>query len=330
MLVPKKTAPEKVDFNSEKYKVDLSKNDYKQDVCFFIQDKVILTYGSFLVLTGKPKARKSTFLHSFINAALINDSIWNIKGNLLPEKNKVVLIDTEQSIYDLHTSLTRLAKNMMCELKELQNFDVYTARSGDVETIKKLIETVCKENKEVGIICIDGLIDLVNDINDVREAKEAISFIKYICDTYYVAIIGILHQNKGSNFSLGHLGSFASRFAQSELSIEKNESGSSTMKPVFLRSADSFSDIEIFWNENLKRYDIEGNIQNSWTFEDYERFVINDVYNLNLNFALSYSQLKERFIQALNLSRYEIEKKIIPYLFEKNILEKRHNLYYLK
>ena len=75
MLVPKATKqkkqiaaiPEAININN--YLVDLDK-PVTQEVIFKIQDKIILTYGSLMILTGKPKARKTTFLHAFIASAV--------------------------------------------------------------------------------------------------------------------------------------------------------------------------------------------------------------------------------------------------------------------
>ena len=234
--------------NIDNYLVDLDK-PVIQEVIFKIQDKIILTYGSLMILTGKPKARKTTFLHAFIGSAITYNNIWSITTSLKPEKNLVILLDTEQSMYDLHQSLSRLENTINKKLSSLSNFKAYSARSLNVDQIVSLITTICELNTNIGLICIDGLLDLVYDINDVREAKAAIHFLKTLSDTYKIGIVGILHQNKGTNFSLGHLGSFASRHAQSELSIEKNDTGTSTLTSTYLRSADDIKPIEIGFDE---------------------------------------------------------------------------------
>lgn len=331
MLVPKITkkaqrtasdTPVPINFDAEKYRVDLAQQ-ITQTVCVTIQHKTILTLGSLLVLTGKPKARKTTFLHAFLSAGILRDSIWTIRVELPPERPEIVLIDTEQSIFDLINSLKRIEPIIRKPIAEIPNFSVYSARSFDVEQITNLIETICKNNPKIGLIALDGLIDLVNDINDVRESKQAITFIKKICDNYNVAIVGIIHQNKGTNFSLGHLGAFASRFAQSELSIEKNDdNNSSTMKSTYLRSADEFTPIEIAFDESRGVYDEISNVNFRSTTNDLQ--TIERIFARRL--ALTYKDLCSSGITELKCTRYEFEKKIVPVWYANNLIRKVGNL----
>lgn len=326
MLVPKKTkqtpgnfAPEPLQL--DKFKIDLSQT-VTQQICVTIQDKTILTYGSLLVLTGKPKARKTSFLNAFLAAAITQQKIWSIGANLLPEKNKIVLIDTEQSLFDLFASIDRLSFMTPYNRANLPNFSVYTARAGDVTTIQNLITSICENNPDTGIIAIDGLIDLVNDINDVREAKAAINFLKQICDKYNVAIIGIIHQNKATNYSLGHLGAYASRFAQSELQIEKNEDNTSTMTATFLRSADTIEPVIIAYDEQNKRYDTVNNLQNS--VNNYSLQFVEQIFAGRV--AITYSDLIKNICRVENCSQYHAAKKIVPALYDFRMIEKRGEL----
>lgn len=329
MLIPKKNysknsvainTPANI-LNPETYRVDLSKSNIKQQIIISIQQKIILTAGSLMVLTGKPKARKTTFLHAFLAAGLLRNNIWKIKVSLTEEQPEICLIDTEQSLFDLFASLNRLAGIVNEDLKDIKNFSVYTARAGDVENICKLVETILNNNPKIGLIAIDGLLDLVNDINDVRESKAAITFIKQICDKYNVAVIGIIHQNKGTNFSLGHLGAFASRFAQSEFSIVKNEEdNTSTLEGIFLRSADYIEPITIEYDAARGVYDTIGNSA-PIVFDNI--IFIKAIFNGKV--ALSYKDLINLACQATGKSRYEVEKKIIPSWYANLLIEKVGN-----
>lgn len=327
MLVPKakptkqisKPVPEPIKL--ENYRVNLDA-EVTQDVIFTIQDKIVLTYGSLMVLTGKPKARKTTFLHAFIGAAIQNSSVWQIKSQMKPEKNLVILIDTEQSLFDLHASLNRLQNSINKNLSTCLNFQAYSARSLNVDEIINMVDAICINNPNLGLLCIDGLLDLVNDINDVREAKQAIHYIKTTCDKYDIGIIGILHQNKGTNFSLGHLGSFASRFAQSELSIEKQEYGSSIMSATFLRSANEFNPIEIDFNEDINGYDLVSNFSRANHYNSIS--LIEQIFNGKV--ALTYKDLVAGTKIATNQNNYQVEKKIIPIWYAEKLIEKRGNL----
>ena len=320
-LLPKKTTQKKevvipLEVNIDQYLVDLDK-PVTQEVIFKIEDKIILTYGSLMVLTGKPKARKTTFLHAFIGSAISN-SIWTITASMKPDKNLVVLLDTEQSMYDLHQSLGRLENTIGSKLSTHTNFKAYSARSLNVDEIILLITKICDTNNNIGLICIDGLLDLVYDINDVREAKAAIHFLKQLSDQYQIGIVGILHQNKGTNFSLGHLGSFASRHAQSELSIEKNESGTSTLSSTFLRSADDIKPIEIGYDNYNEKYELISNLNTKADY--YTTNIVEQVFNGKI--GMTYKDFLSQCKINIKESGYYIEKKIIPVWFADKLIEK--------
>jgi len=64
-----------------------------------IQNKVILTDSNYLTISGLPKSRKTSFMQFFIASALTNNAFFGIKTEL-KKGEKIVLIDTEQSIFD--------------------------------------------------------------------------------------------------------------------------------------------------------------------------------------------------------------------------------------
>ena len=305
--------------------IDLKINvdaEIKQELIYTIQDKIILTHGGLMILTGKPKARKSTFLHTFLAVSVLNTSIWGIKSHLNDQKNGIVLIDTEQTMYDVITSLRRLEDAFSIKLSTYHNFSAYSTRSLGLEETLRAITQIADNTPNLGIIAIDGLIDLVNDINDVREAKQCVHYLKNLADKKNIGIIGIIHQNKGTNYSLGHLGSFASRFAQSELSIEKTEQGSSIMKPTYLRSSDDFMAIEIDYDKTYNRYDLIDNISTPIKFDQQQ--IIENVFQGKV--GITYADLCSGLKMQLGCSNYQVQKKIVPILYADGYIKKCGNL----
>ncbi len=335
MLIPQKPKKEKnasaattaaaaIDFDCSAHIVDFTAPVIQQ-IILTIQGHTILTAGSLLVLTGKPKARKSTFLHTFLGVAAKTTTLWGITAQLPTTQKKVILIDTEQSLYDLHSSVKRMAFNFDIDLTDTSLFQVYSSRTLALFNLIQLIEAILENNKDCGLLAIDGLIDLCNDINDVKEAKAAITFIKQIADKYSIGVIGVLHQNKGTNFSLGHLGSFASRFAQSELSVTKNEDNTSTLEGVFLRSAESIQPITITWDNTNNRYDsVDALRSKSITSNNLA------VQIFGSDLQLSYAELVNRVMQITGSTQYAATKKIIPELYDLGYIHKVGNYIVLK
>ena len=316
-----KPAPPPIEpFNLSTFRVNLDV-EITQEVIFTIQDKVILTKGSLLVLTGKPKARKSTFLQAFIGCAIKRHRIWGIQAHL-EETDEVILVDTEQSLYDLQQSLRRLENAINIPLANHPRFVVYSARSCDVADIIRMLDSIVETHPKCRVLAIDGMIDLVNDINDVGESKRAIHYLKKLSEQKQIGIIGIIHQNKATNFSMGHLGAFASRHAQSELAITKNDDGSSTMEATYLRSADNIDPIEINYDAVNQRYDLTKYIHNNIDY--ISREWVEKVFEGRA--GLTYRELLNNGFKYCNESKYYMEKKIIPILYANNLIEKRGNV----
>jgi hypothetical protein len=286
----------------------------------------VCSLGGMVVLTGKPKARKTTFLHTILGSAITNKPIYDIYTNLPSNKQKVVLIDTEQSNYDLYKSSTRLANTIGTEVSNLgnMNFSIYSTRLlTAIETIK-LIDTILEEQKDIGIIAIDSLLDLVNDLNDIAESKAVITKIKTWLDTYKISIVTVIHQSKSTNYSLGHLGSFASRFCQSEIAVIKNEDSTSTLEATYLRSDENFNPITIGYNEALKTYQQVLNNKNL-TIEQYNhRQIIDSIYASTNEF--NYKQLLEVLkVQYAGNSAYWVQNHLVPYLYANRFIVKHKN-----
>jgi len=224
-----------------------------ENVIVSIQGKKCLSTKNVLVISGKPKSRKSVVAQSIIGAAICGKSVLGIEANI-GLNDKVVLIDTEQSKHDLQNSLHR-----MCGLINLDilpnNFMCYSVRQLNPYKVKQAInEIVCNQN--VRLLVIDGALDLILNMNDILEVKDVLDFLKKILTENDVALILIVHQSKTANFTIGHLGSFLDRFAQTVLEVIKIENGNSEIKPQYMRSDADFKPYEFYFNHNINNYSI--------------------------------------------------------------------------
>jgi hypothetical protein len=174
-----------------------------------------------------------------------------MKLQTLSQRNKILYIDTESSEYDFYKNMNRIKE--VANIDELPlNFYSFCLRKEEPKTIKLMIESYLENNKDCSVIIIDGLLDLVLSANDEIESRLTVNWIKKITTVYNLLLIGILHTGKNEGKTLGHLGSNTDRWAQSTLSVKKEESGSFILEPKFLRSSGGFKAIEI-------QYSSEGN-----------------------------------------------------------------------
>lgn len=222
---------------------------------FLINDSVIGTAGNFVNLVGLPKAGKSTFLSAIIASAISRKIVFDFKLFLHPGsgRGRICLFDTEQSSYDFNKTIRRI-KTLAGVRDIYKNFDCFTVREDYSNEILKMIYTYLKETPQCEILVIDGLLDLIDNFNDESASKTLIKYLRRWSKQFNCLIITVLHLGKKDGHSLGHLGSFADRYAQSTLIIEKTKQGTFACAPRFLRSGRDFTPIEIIYNELTKSY----------------------------------------------------------------------------
>ena len=118
-----------------------------------IKDKVILTSGNFITISGLPKARKTTFMQYFIASCLNNQSYFGIKANL-NKNDKICLIDTEQGIYDFYKQ-NKFLKKALGKNTLPKNFSAYLFREYNPDVILNLFTQFVKmKNQKLFLLII--------------------------------------------------------------------------------------------------------------------------------------------------------------------------------
>lgn len=320
------------DANINKFLFNANSEPEQENVLINIQGKNILSNKNVCVISGKPKSRKSVVAHSIIGAAISERAILGIECNL-GDNNKVVLIDTEQNHNDLYRSITRMKQ--LCNLQELPaNLLIYSVRQLDPPKIKILIKLICSDTT-VKLVIIDGALDLIFNMNDVIEVKETIDWIKLMLTDYDIGFVFILHQSKTTNFTIGHLGSFMDRFAQTVLEVIKKDNGNSEIKSQMMRSDSDFESYEIFWNHNTNNYDVDWMSNNDFKVNDVKHYTINENIErlkklfVNAENGYTYKDLTKKV--AIEYKKSEaFSKKLIKDFFDTDIIYKNDKVILMK
>lgn len=220
-------------------------------VIWRIDGQNIGSLGNFALLTGLPKAGKGKYISGITAAALTRDDIFNQRIRLPEGKEAVRYYDTEQSKYD-HFQMMELVKRLGNIETLPQNFAAFHCRKHDPQTIIPMIEYDLEKNPDIGLLILDGLLDLIDSFNDEAQSKRLVNFLKRITDVHNCFVLGVLHRSKSTNMTMGHLGSAADRASQSVLKVEKNrELKQYVLQAEYLRNADDFNPIAIYFNRNL-------------------------------------------------------------------------------
>ena len=213
-----------------------------------IAGRKVLTRGNFMTISGLPKSRKTTFLQFFMGSLLTGKEYFSIKG---VKVENLTLVDTEQGQEDFERQYKSLTD--LIETKP-QNFNAYLFRQYEPEQIFAGIEYLL-ENSKIDCLVIDNITELAMNPNDPIEARKINQKLKTWSTSYNCAIIVILHNSKGNDFTTGHLGSYLDRGCQALINIERDvELPISTMSAKYLRSDREFIPIPVQMDLNTKKF----------------------------------------------------------------------------
>lgn len=295
-----------------------------------IKDKVILTENSFMTISGLPKARKTTFMQLFIASALTQKPFFEIKANI-KKGEKIILIDTEQSNFDFYKQ-NKFLKKLIENKKLPECFSAYLFREYDPEIILQSIYTIC-ETERPKLLFIDNLTELCMDPNNILEAKKVIQFLKMITAKFNLSVVCLLHLSKSNNFTLGNLGSYADRGAQSVLKVTLDRAtDTSTLECNMLRSDAHFEPISIQYDNEKNTYTTADN-PGANTPEKKKKFSMDNFTEDELKARLDilfemqkeyvYNAIVENLKNIFGVGLNAVKQTIIPYLiFKKYIINK--------
>jgi hypothetical protein len=315
--------PEPEQIKAENFIFDANKRLPVENIILTIQGKKCLSTKNVLVISGKPKSRKSVVAQSLIGSAISGKSVLGFDAKI-NSQDKVVLIDTEQSQHDLQNSLKRMTGLIDCNSLP-NNFLCYTVRQLNPAKIKQVVSEICT-NEAVRLIVIDGALDLILNMNDILEVKDVLDFIKSLLNKHNIALVLIVHQAKTTNYTIGHLGSFLDRFAQTVLDVTKLENGMSEIKAQMMRSDADFKPYSFYFNYNINNYSLDwhDNFEAKKTnIKDYT--IVEHSKKVEAIFKVITSYTYTDFIKVVSneyTSSDYLSKQIIKLLFDSELIFK--------
>ena len=221
------------------------KDEYKpkdEQIILKIDDRIVGTLGNFCVLSGLPKAGKSSFLGAIVASAITRQSIFGIQMMQSKKVKPIAFFDTESSEFDFYKNMDRI-KNIGGINKMPSYFEAFRTRDCNHIEIKEMIEYFI-QSTSTQIVVIDGLLDLLLNFNDETESRLLINWLKKLTDVHKCFVLGVIHTGKGTGATLGHLGSMVERYAQSTLLISKDDERMTTeLSAKYMRSDAHFEPI---------------------------------------------------------------------------------------
>lgn len=182
------------------------------------------TYGNFSCITGPSKVGKS-----FMKQALVAGYLGGRSRSFFPDiyghgSGMVFDFDTEQSIWHVQ-KMVRNVKAMVFSDDFEKRYFAYALREYTpdqrVGFIEWAIDRAFENGKRVGLVCIDGIADLMYNVNDLDATNRLIGRLMRLTTVYKIHIIVIVHLNFGENAKpTGHVGSAITKKAETVLRLK--------------------------------------------------------------------------------------------------------------
>ena len=181
------------------------------------------SYGDFSCIVGASKSKK-TFFKSMIIAGYIGgqSNLYNPSITGHETKDKFVIeFDTEQSRYHTQRVVRRV-----CDMVGTNppNYKTFSLREYSPKERFDFIDWVVFESEfknNIGLMSIDGYVDLVTDFNSLEQATGLTEKIMNWTSLGKMHCTGILHKNFGTSKPVGHVGSSVLKKAETVIFIEK-------------------------------------------------------------------------------------------------------------
>ena len=183
------------------------------------------TYGNFSFVQAPPKSMK-TFFVSLLGSAFCYPNGSHTKGmDSFRNDRHFVHFDTEQGEWHAQRVFKRL--QWMNFAENLDFYHTFALRKisyrSRIDFIEYYLECMREEGKEIGLVVIDGVADLVSDANNLEESSAIVQKIMAWTTIYNCHIVTVIHSNNGSDKPTGHLGSFLEKKTETQIQLSRDE-----------------------------------------------------------------------------------------------------------
>jgi hypothetical protein len=182
----------------------------------------LLSKGGILTLCAEPGAGKSSIMEAWISSVLNSESdSLGVQISLNSSRNKILFCDTERSIWESHKAWKKLMKraNVTNSSKIAKSLIFANLKALNSEERKKYVSDFAKENKDIGIIVLDGMADFLNNTNDLDESNKLNDWINTFNPN--ICFMQTIHTNPNDNKPRGHAGTIACHRSQTVILAKK-------------------------------------------------------------------------------------------------------------
>ncbi len=251
----------------QKAEIRLSDKIEEPETTISLAGKPIARPGNLTAIIAKTKSGKTVATGGMLAGAIATamgktgfDTLGFSCAN--PHGRSLIVIDTEQDRFDAWECILRACDRVDVKTQPawLRTFCIADTPLLERRALVAFIMQQCKADHEgVFAVIIDGITDLTPSVNDEEAAVALVEEIAALARQHACPIIGVIHCNEGKmagSDARGHVGKQFMRKASSNLFLEKDSNGVTTMTsdkqrkaPITKADGCSFE-----WSDDLKRH----------------------------------------------------------------------------
>ena len=217
-----------------------------------IAGRCVSTPGNLTSIISQAKSGKSALVGAIIASMLVADAkdadadfyedgepdTLGVTAAAPPAGKFVLHIDTEQSRFHFDQLIRRAKKRARCDKIPpwLVTYGLKGFTSGELcAALNHLVRQFGAGN--IHAIILDGSADFVEDVNAAEECNPFIAHLEKVAGDCACPIIGVIHENPRSQNGKGrgHLGAQLERKAESNVLLEKDSDGVTTIFALLTR-----------------------------------------------------------------------------------------------
>ncbi|GAB3519459.1 AAA family ATPase [Emticicia fontis] len=218
-----------------------------------ISNSVFAIKGGLSMITGLPKGGKTTVVKIMIETAYMNEiyegyDCLNIRTVHEPDKS-VIYVNTEMTDADMVKFRNQICKHLQVDSMP-DTFHIFHFLTLSPQRRMQLIEKAVEQAGNAVLLLIDGYADLVGSVNEEKECNEVVQKLQNIAQKYQVAVVGVIHENRGNQNTRGHIGQQLERKCVSSISVKKiREKKLFEIKSNMTRHSEDFEPIHYQYNQ---------------------------------------------------------------------------------
>lgn len=161
--------------------------------------------GMIVGVVGPQKSSKTSIVAAITASAIGNRSCPLVSFDMDIEGKNAVYFDTEQSAF-FYKRTQEMIYRMAGLYQNTDKYQAYHLRRLPAAQRLKGIDLELRGRKDLGLIVIDGLVDLLENFNSEVESARVMESLLRWSDETGAMILTVLHLTKADGFIRGHLG----------------------------------------------------------------------------------------------------------------------------